>query len=227
MNTGGDMLELLRELQVRKKDYLKAETGAHFEDQIQNQLLEHYTRIFKRDIDQDDIQALKENISKNEDAVFFKFNKYPQRFVKTLFGSQSYPDFIIFTGHFAMPVEIKYSKKKQSKPVWNSGLPRPNGLYIFGSYENQDVTFFLGSDILSAARRRLLIQFFENVKVEEAKFKRVELKSAPDQEQRGFAPYMRRAYDQQQVGQATMSYFTHPDRRRVEAHTIEIINSLL
>ncbi|MEK7637329.1 MAG: hypothetical protein AAB402_03020 [Patescibacteria group bacterium] len=221
------MLELLRDLQVRKRDYLKAETGAHFEDQIQNQLLEKYTRIFKRDIDSDNFKLLKENISKKEDVGFFKFKTYPQRFVKTLFGSQSYPDFIVFSGRFAVPVEIKYSKKKQNKPVWNSGLPRPNGLYIFGSYENQDVTFFLGSDVLSVGRRRLIIQFFEDVKSDEAKFKRVTLKSAPDLERRGFAPYIRRAYDQHQVGEAVMSYFAHPDRQRVEAHAIEVIASLM
>lgn len=135
------MLELLRDLQTHKSEYLRTETGEDFEDRIENRLRQRYSKIVKKDIDPQDLRLLKENILKKEDPGFLQFSSYPRTFIKTLFGSQDYPDFIVFTSRFAVPVEIKYSLN-QPKPVWNSGLPRPNGLYIFGSHGQQDITFF-------------------------------------------------------------------------------------
>lgn len=41
-------------------------------------------------------------------------------FIFQPFGSQNFPDFLVFTDTFALPLEIKFTSDTGFKPVWNS-----------------------------------------------------------------------------------------------------------
>lgn len=212
------MTKVFENIAKRKADYLRAETGEDFEDRFENGLRsEDYSRILKDDISDGDFKFIKNFVVNKQNADFLIFKKYRKSFIRVPFGSQNYPDFIIFTGRHAIPVEIKYSKKNQTRPIWNSGIPRANGVYIFGSYEKKDITFFLGKDVLNNKRRDALIGFFEEVKKKESDFKKYTKKVLPDTEKRGFMPYIRRAYDQEKISTDTeLNYFAHSQRERLE-----------
>lgn len=222
------MIGIFEDIIKRKADYLRAETGEHFEDRFERGLRsDGYSPILKRDISITDFKFIKSFIVQKQNAGFFSFDKYPMSFIRGPFGSQSYPDFIVFTGKYIIPVEIKYSKESQTKPIWNSGIPRANGIYIFGSYKKRDITFFLGCDILNKKRRTALIKFFEGVKADEKRFKKFAKEKLPDTEKRGFMPYVRRAYDQEKISKDTeLNYFSHPKRRWLEKNVIAIIQKL-
>ncbi len=70
-------------------------------------------------------------------------------FVWQPFGTQDYPDFMIFTQKYIIPVEIKYSSDTATSPMWNGNLPKANGIYVFGNNKKQDIVLFKGIDILS------------------------------------------------------------------------------
>lgn len=222
------MIDIFEDIIKRKVDYLRAETGEHFEDSFERGLRSGgYSPILKRDISVEDFRVIKEFVVQKQNSNFFAFKKYPMSFIRGPFGSQNYPDFIIFTGKYIIPVEIKYSKENQTRPIWNSGIPRANGIYIFGSYKRGDITFFLGCDILNGKRRTALIKFFEEMKEKEKSFKKVAKKILPDTEKRGFMPYVRRAYDQEKISKDTeLNYFSHPQRGRLEKNVIIAIRKL-
>jgi len=45
--------------------------------------------------------------------------------------------------------------------MWNSNLPKLNGIYIFGCYEYKDVTFFCGKNILQEREIDILLEFLK------------------------------------------------------------------
>lgn len=74
-------------------------------------------------------------------------------------GSQNWPDALILFKSKGLPIEFKSSKG--DKILWNSGLPQPEGIYIFNgasSGRDQQTTFFLGRALLTEDERRILIE---------------------------------------------------------------------
>lgn len=72
-------------------------------------------------------------------------------------GSQNWPDALVIYKSKGLPIEFKSAG--QDKIVWNSGLPQPDGIYIFNGIttrDDQQTTFFLGAAILSEVERRVL-----------------------------------------------------------------------
>lgn len=62
-------------------------------------------------------------------------------------GSQQYPDILVIRRGIGIPLEIKSGK--DDKVVWNSGLPRNGGIYLFNRYRGPgDTSFFLGDHVL-------------------------------------------------------------------------------
>lgn len=176
-----------------------------------------FSRILRADISSNDWVLIKKHIeNKFGDAFLDIPNKILKRtFIHQPYGSQQFPDFIVFTDKKVVPLEVKFSTKKQVKPIWNSNVPRANAFYIFGSYGLKDITFFCGNDILSQKHRKNLYGFFNHIRKLQDKIR----KDMPvlDTTDRGFTPYIRSAFDQvphkKSVG---TNFFTHPKRRRVE-----------
>ncbi len=95
-------------------------------------------------------------------------------------------------------IEIKFSKNDKgeknlqtSRPMWNSNLPKPNAIYVYG-IANANITFFKGSDILSYETREVLLKYFDTLDKDEGNLKNA-LKDLENPF--GFAPYIRKAYE--------------------------------
>ncbi len=74
-------------------------------------------------------------------------------------------------------IEIKFSKNDKgeknlqtSRPMWNSNLPKPNAIYVYG-VANANITFFKGSDILSYETREVLLKYFDTLDKDEGSLK--------------------------------------------------------
>ena len=121
-------------------------------------------------------------------------------------------------------IESKFTEKKQKIPVWNSGLPRLNGLYVFGSYGYQDLTFFRGYDVISFEERQKLLTFFNEEKNRAREFNETYMSNQPF----GFAAYVRTAYEQKQVfnSSAIINFFENNRRPKLEESVLEYLQSI-
>lgn len=220
--------ELFQKLRDDTDFFLTSNTGKDFEDRVAQALsnLGLLVMLPEKDFSPDRFSAIKRHVSqKDKDSFIDVEEKEKRHFVKQPFGSQNYPDFLIFSNKKVIPLEIKYSKQNQGKPMWNSNLPRPNGFYIFGAYKRKDITFFCGDDVLEQERRQKMIAFFNQTKNMQENFNK-ELGSSNDDFSRGFYVYVRRAFEQHAKGEASIDYFNHPDRKVVENKAIERIKDL-
>ena len=216
--------ELFLDMKDNTSNYLVSDKGADFENQfiigLESQgyeqadfyvLGDSYKSMFKQSIEQDN------KVIDNETYLNYHYISQP-------FGSQRYPDFLIFDKDCVLCVELKFSKGKTAKPVWNSGLPRFYGLYLFGSYGRNDITFFRGCDILDDQDRELLKGFFDEELKRSESFNSMYMS---DQEF-GFSTYARKAYQQTQKhnSEAITNFFDNPLRLRLERSVLDYLISI-
>ena len=233
--------DIFIDIRKNKKEWLKSKEGNEFEDRFETSLKRHgFNRRMHDDKDIKNIlSSIKRDIlDKKSDRIIDniyadKDKSMENCFVCQPYGSQNFPDFLIFTANKIIAIEIKYSSGKSSSPMWNSNLPKANAIYIFGSYGRGDVTFFIGNDVLPMNERNELIDFFEEIKKLEDNFKNKMKKDNKDnlfayKFDRGFNVYVRRAYEQNKTinENAKIDYFLHEDRIKCENNVIEFCNSL-
>lgn len=135
-------------MQAHKEDYLGGREGKHFEDRIGAKLKKlGYGRLVKNDIEEQGFLPLKEEILKKEQQHDIKnpFSQFRKDYIMQPYGTQNYPDFIVLDNDRVVSIEVKFSDGAQKRPVWNSGLPRPNGIYVFGARKQKDLTFLEGA----------------------------------------------------------------------------------
>lgn len=78
------------------------------------------------------------------------------------FGKQNFPDFLIITDNFVLPLEVKSSKNKDSNlPKWNSNIPKANSIYIYTNTDRHNPIIFLGDDFVDNNTRIELNNYFE------------------------------------------------------------------
>lgn len=215
---------LFQTIRNEKNLYLNAKKGSEFEDRITAYLKQTmgFSRILKTDIPIKNWVLIKKHIGNKFGNKFLDIpsNNLKQTFIYQPYGSQQFPDFIVFTDKKVVPLEVKFSTKSQSKPIWNSNVPRANAFYIFGSYGLKDITFFCGADVLAAKHRRGLYGFFNDIQALQDKI-RLDM-PAFDTTNRGFTPYIRSAFDQRKHKLIVeTSFFSHPKRTKVEDLAIE------
>lgn len=205
--------DLFKSILSNKGVFLSANDGKRFEDKIRNKLRIDFSEIKKDDIyiyegiDKKDANRmytdLKEKII-NKTSIEIQrnpFKKIANCFIFQPYGSQNFPDFLIILDEYIIPLEIKFSTNdsvsrvgKNSRPVWNSNLPKYNALYIYGA-SSFDITFFKGSDILPIGTRDLLLGFWD--RLTEGDLNNLFLKDIAKMENPfGFYPYIRKAYEQ-------------------------------
>ena len=207
----------------RKKDDKKP--GKQLEDNFAKELEEvGFTNLDKQElIDKEETQweQLKKEIQKKENSEVIANNFSSQtinKFIYSPFGVQDYPDFLVFTSKYIIPIELKSSMV--AKPVWNSHLPRGNGLYIFAS--QNDITFFRGIDVIDKILYKKLAQFFQ--KEEQIKTIEKEFNEKLPKSERGWKVYIRIAYNQAKsllLPQGGLNYFEHPKRKEIEGKVLE------
>jgi len=123
-------------------------------------------------------------------------------------GSQCFPDYEIPTRWGNIKLECKSSK--DAKPMYNSGRPHADGLYVFTSKGN-GTTLFWGDDILTLDKRELYDRMLLEMKDVLLRYQ-----SLPEwQDDRGFDFYLREMYYQKGKADKT-NYFTHKDRQTCE-----------
>ena len=154
---------------------------------------------------------------------------YKDFFIWQPYGTQNFPDFLVFTEFKIFTIESKYSTKNQNKPLWNSNLPKKDSLYIFGCYEKRDITFFRGEDILPEKERKIISKIWDETdmiyktweKLFEEKLKTSEIKN-----EYGFSPYIRKAYQQTKAKNenAILDFFNNTNRSNIEKQTISFID---
>lgn len=202
--------------------FLNAATGQQFEERIKVFLdnTMGYTRMRSEDVD--NWNVLKESVldKANPNAIANPTN-ISSAYIFQPCGSQDYPDFLVFEDNEVVSIETKYSRS--SKPVWNSGLPRPNGFYIFARTPTQrqqgDITYFRGCDMVSVEEGEEMRQFFTEMSEQEKNFNDERMAS----QHKGFAVYVRRAFTQKRAhnSNADIRYYDSSDRARLERSVLD------
>ncbi len=145
-------------------------------------------------------KTIKDGILKKNSVEILNnpFSKIAKAFIYQPFGSQQFPDFLMILKDKIVAIEIKFSTFKESnkknkldeRPMWNSNLPKPNAIYLYG-VQGSDVTFFKGSDLLSMESRQALLDYFDEINSNEETIKNRVLSGTNNF---GFYPYIRKAY---------------------------------
>ncbi len=136
-------------------------------------------------------------------------------------GSQQYPDFLVFEKSVVVCIETKFSR---SNPVWNSGLPRPNGIYILGNPTIKKITFFIGGDVISANDNEKMHAFFTELRATQHEFNVNNMSDHP----KGFAVYIRKAFEQKKSynQDAETNFYTASDRMQLQDNVLAYCDTL-
>ena len=223
--------KLFLSIQENKKDWKGFGEGKHLEDKLVTELRKiGFTRLDKEELEKKESEKwekLKEKVKGNE-LISNEFPDWTSKgFVYSPYGSQKYPDFLIFTNKYIIPLEAKSSTKEGTKPMWNSHLPKINGLYIFASFGKEDITFFRGADVIDEDLSNKLIGFFEKARKTEEEF--VKDLEKDNKSERGWKPYIRIAYDQVKsllLPQGKLDYFEHPRREEIEKSVLKWLENI-
>lgn len=233
-----NFVKVFDDIQKNKKKMANSTDGAGFEETLRrtfrsngfdgvslenDDVLKKYIDLIKPKV----LDVLGTEIMSNELAE--KGREYTNIFVHQPYGSQQFPDFLVFTENKIFAIESKYSKKDGKKPTWNSNLPKSNTIYIFGCYEKKDITFFIGEDVLPHSERVVLNNFFEETTSKvindfkdelKHKFETKEMKFA-----NGFNVYIRKAFEQNRVINETaeLNYFSSENRNACEENVKKFI----
>ena len=232
----------LKEVLNKKQNLVNARSGNDFEENIKS-ILKH--NGFSQSLLKNDavlakfISSIKPIINKKSGNNLVRNNlyqltkdiQYSNCFIWQPYGSQNFPDFLVLTENHIFSMEIKFSKKNQSSPMWNSNLPKTSSLYIFGRFEQGDLTIFRGEDILPDNERSLLISIWDRLDKVYDEWEK-EFKKAISKETIkntfGFRPYIRKAYEQGKVynEEAINDFFNNSTRQALEEKAIEYVETL-
>lgn len=208
-------------MELKEKKFF-ATTGKQFEDNIKSLLSKHSiyeilkTKDFKTFCELEnknfkEIESLFNDVKnkildKNSvEIILNPFKRVINNFIFQPYGSQNFPDILIFIEKFIIPLEIKFSTKDikndfKKMPKWNSNIPKNSSLYIFSSQGNF-ITFFKGSDFIGDETRNLLYSYFDDIndndKFEKILHKMNEFKNIPEKNNEnpfGLHPYIRKDF---------------------------------
>jgi len=222
--------KLFQDILLYKKDFLQnVNSGNDFEKKIEWYLekILFLRKISTTKFNQSNKKELKKIIQNKLDIEHKIPNTHWQHlsgwFISQPFWTQSYPDFIIFTDKYIYVLEIKFSNSDNSRPMWNSGFPLTNWIYIFWWKVQQDITFFLGKDVLSNEERAIMIHFFEELKLLETQVNNQLAKY--NKHKAWFQVYIRKAFQQKKVSNDTeMSFFNNTQRKKREMNVLNYVS---
>ena len=125
-------------------------------------------------------------------------------------GTHDSPDFIVKENGRAYFIECKSVSKGKKAPMYNSGIPKSEYIYIFSAEKYNDTTIFYGSDVCSSRDYALIKELIE---------KHREL----DDEYNQFikSPYNIKHYTRPMIQHhGGIDYFTHSDREQIEQRVL-------
>jgi hypothetical protein len=116
-------------------------------------------------------------------------------FIYQPFGSQSFPDIIVFYEKKMFLIELKKIDSAKYVTLWNASLPKKNVIYILYRKGDHKRTFLLGQSlIVNESEYNALVEFAEKQR-KEAKAAKSKLKS-----KEGFFPWFRQAFQRGKKG---------------------------
>ncbi|MCV3753747.1 hypothetical protein OF364_02885 [Mycoplasma enhydrae] len=143
-----------------KRDFFSAVTnGNEFEQKFRNLIKKSYSEIIPGEnfskglieianLENDSNTKVATQLTKIKKSILSKtsvepvsnpFQNVRSHFIYQPYGSQNFPDFLIFTPTNIIPIETKFSKNENgnkradsSRPMWNSNIPKINAIYIYG-----------------------------------------------------------------------------------------------
>ena len=233
------LVDFLEDVKKNKKDFLDADDGEQCEKLFSERLSEYFAdmtsttdksiRKFKKTIKDSVLNKERSNVVDN---TLYSSNpeneSYKNYFIYQPYGSQNYPDFLVVTEYKVFAVEIKYSAKSAPKPMWNSNLPKEDGIYIFGCKGLKKLIIFRGGDILPSKEREALLQIWKDLEKKKDElvlnFKN-RIESEEFENAFGFEPYLRHAFQQTQTtnDDAIINYFDNPSKSSLEKKAIDFV----
>ena len=202
-----------------------AVTGKEFEQRFVS-LLEsnRFFRCFYDDFPPQLWKSIKvEILKKTNGGDIDNTTEKKSHFVTQPYGSQQYPDFLVFEDSKIWVIETKFNKRKASHPFWNSGLPRPNGIYIYACGARKQITFFVGKDVVQSSIAEQMHGQLDELKTMATKFNQQELSNQPH----GFMIEVRKAFSQSKRfnPNAILDFITNPNRETLEKAAIAFLNT--
>lgn len=233
-----ELVKFLKDVSENRSSLLQAQNGETCEQLFRGKLKTYFVDMSASD--DENILNFKKSIknkilNKNGPSVIentlYKNTQngmYKDFFIAQPYGTQNYPDFLIFTIFRVFSIEIKYSTKKSVRPMWNSNLPKMDGIYFFGCYRLKQLTFFRGEDMLPFKERETLLNIWDMLEKKkkdwDKTFKRG-IKTKEFENEYGFGPYIRKAYSQSKEfnKHATINLFDNPKKSQLENKVIEFV----
>ncbi len=221
------LAEFFEYLRDQKRRFLNADTGADFERRIYTEMDQRVglSRIQNDQIPRDTFTEIKRRVQLKT-SVGGKRNTtaFRKHFLFQPYGSQDYPDLLVLNGDVLHAIEIKFSRGRQGRPMWNSGAPRPSGIYVFGAYERGDLTFFMGGSVLSPEDAKAMHDEWDKVQSDVQDFNSLQM----SEQTYGFHLYARKAFDQNKSTNpdAITDFFANPNRKQLEDEVVDYLQSL-
>lgn len=220
--------DLFKQLQAQRNDpsLLGVASGADFEDVIASRLDGlGFDCVKKEDMNlprsqRNDLLTATQELHRWE-IIPSPWPCDTKHYIRQPFGSQQYPDFLVSCRGHVHALEVKFSSDDKARPVWNGGLPRAHGYYIFRSrlYNGTgDTTFFRGINVINPIMASDMAKFFDNLKGTEAHYNAYALQG----QKYGFSVYVRRAYTQtaKRNRSAATNLFRNSQRKVIENNLI-------
>ena len=222
MNYLSKTFSSLRTEKTREKITI-AVTGKEFEQRFMS-LLEsnRFSRCFHDDFSTQLWKAIKiEILKKTNGGAIDNATEKKSHFVTQPYGSQQYPDFLVFEDSKVWAIETKFNKRKASHPFWNSGLPRPNGIYIYACGVRKQITFFVGKDVIRPIAADRMHHELDQFKTMATNFNEQELTTQPY----GFMIEVRKAFSQSKKfnKNAVLDFISNPKRNELEESVIQYL----
>ncbi|MCR8679639.1 MULTISPECIES: hypothetical protein [Campylobacter] len=208
------------------KSYLKRSGFNEMSLTIIDDGLKRFLKEIKPKIlSKNDTQILKNSIYLNNTNR----KDYANFFIWQPYGSQNFPDFLVFCQNYIFAIETKFSSKTSNKPMWNSNIPKENSIYVFASYQQRDLTFFLGHDVIEKKEREELLILWQKTDEEYNKWTksfRDKINAGKFSNEYGFTTYIRKAYEQKNTHNknAILNFFKNKNRKKLEDNVFEFIN---
>lgn len=181
-----------------------------FEDVFEESLAKNKFQKIDKD---KEIAEIKSDVKDVLNEDYPKNHKNFDWYIAQPYGSQSYPDFLVGYKDKIYPIELK-SVKSKSNPFWNGHVITTKGIYVFGSYETNEVTFALGKDLTSKENKELVLKKLKLLReiVDEIKA------SNSSSEDEGQEIYFRQTLQQPK----SKPLYSHPKRKSREENVMKL-----
>lgn len=215
------LINILEDL-LNNKNQTYFDKGYDFEDYFESQLIKFNYESLNVNISKE----LKAKILNCDDVIYNETGLIGYK--KEPFGSQSFPDFLLFEKNNILSLELKTSQKTD-KPMWNNSLPRQHGIYIFMAYSDQpertETLMFLGKDVITQNATNVLKNKMKAIQ-EASKFTKEEL-AALDFYNYGWDSYVRANYQQSIHCSSTIpSFVDNPNKNKNNRNVIDYLKQM-